>query len=358
MVALLIALGFAPAAIAFPELIRHGYTQCTACHFSPSGGGILTPYGRQLSAELLSTWSYKNESQILHGLTEKDLSALGLHFGGDVRAVQVHKKNDRFKYGRLFVMQADVQVAYTQGPFVGVMSVGEIENPAGDEFQGNMNSTTYYGLLNLNDHMAVRAGRFLPQYGLNVPDHTVGIRSGLGLGPGYQLDTLEFSYLSEHWTAFVAHARSLPEVAQESKEFVRSAHLAYTLKERYKLGVSHWYSESSAADVRRFYGLNAMLGFTERLFTLFEADLLHEAAGDGAYGYARLGYEVFRGVVPYVQYERRHADLKLSDGAASHYIAGFNFFPRPHFELTGQWARVRSLGAWGDQAYLMGHYYF
>jgi len=31
------------------------YTRCTACHYSPTGGGLLTPYGRLLSHHELST---------------------------------------------------------------------------------------------------------------------------------------------------------------------------------------------------------------------------------------------------------------------------------------------------------------
>ena len=54
------------AAQAFPDMIRHGYTNCTACHVSPSGGGVLNAYGRSLSKELISTWSGKNEEGLLH----------------------------------------------------------------------------------------------------------------------------------------------------------------------------------------------------------------------------------------------------------------------------------------------------
>ena len=39
---------------AFPEMIRHGYINCNACHVSPAGGGLLTAYGRTISKELLS----------------------------------------------------------------------------------------------------------------------------------------------------------------------------------------------------------------------------------------------------------------------------------------------------------------
>ncbi len=44
----------APLCLGFPEMVRHGYVNCVACHMSPDGGGVLTPYGRSLSKELLS----------------------------------------------------------------------------------------------------------------------------------------------------------------------------------------------------------------------------------------------------------------------------------------------------------------
>jgi len=61
----------ATVADAFPELTRHGYVSCTACHVSPNGGGAMTPYGRGLSRELLSTWGGTREAEVGHGLLPK-----------------------------------------------------------------------------------------------------------------------------------------------------------------------------------------------------------------------------------------------------------------------------------------------
>jgi len=38
-----------------PMFLAKQYTRCTACHYSPTGGGLLTPYGRLLSHRELST---------------------------------------------------------------------------------------------------------------------------------------------------------------------------------------------------------------------------------------------------------------------------------------------------------------
>ena len=51
----LIVVGVAASATAEPMFLSKQYTRCTACHYSPSGGGLLTPYGRLLSHRELST---------------------------------------------------------------------------------------------------------------------------------------------------------------------------------------------------------------------------------------------------------------------------------------------------------------
>ena len=53
--ALLTAWGAGPA-FAEPIFLSKQYARCTACHYSESGGGLLTPYGRSLSREEISTF--------------------------------------------------------------------------------------------------------------------------------------------------------------------------------------------------------------------------------------------------------------------------------------------------------------
>ena len=46
---------------AYPWMIKHGYASCATCHSDPSGGELLTGYGRVLSEEFLSTQWKKSE---------------------------------------------------------------------------------------------------------------------------------------------------------------------------------------------------------------------------------------------------------------------------------------------------------
>ena len=46
----LLGLLAADPAAALPTMIRLGYSDCAACHLSPQGGGLLTPYGKGVDA--------------------------------------------------------------------------------------------------------------------------------------------------------------------------------------------------------------------------------------------------------------------------------------------------------------------
>ena len=79
---LVLLAGLPQRALALPTMIRLGYTECTACHLSPQGGGPLNTYGRGI-----------DRAQSLRGgdLTEIDDLRRALTFGGrttqDLRTV-------------------------------------------------------------------------------------------------------------------------------------------------------------------------------------------------------------------------------------------------------------------------------
>jgi len=342
---------------AFPELTRHGYTQCSACHLSPGGGGVLTAYGRQMSEEVLSTWTRKGEGQVLHGALKTDPAERGLLFGGDVRSIQTHRKNSTVRTGRYFLMQANAEIAYQSEKYAAMISIGQIEDPTSGRVQGNFNSTKFYGMFNFTDSWAIRAGRFTPQYGLNMPDHVLVTKQGIGFIPQLQYDTIETSLLLENWSLFAGVSKNVDNTSPALKEDAVNVHGTYNFSERYKVGASGWYGER-ANDIRRVYGMNAILGFTHRLYNLTEIDFLNDKTRDGLHAMSRLGYEVFKGVTPYVQYQHQNSNMNSDGTTTRHYTLGANFYPRPHFEVSGQWSKVRNPKEWSDDAYLLVHYYF
>jgi hypothetical protein len=355
--ALLILFSLSAQAWAFPEMTRHGYTQCTACHLSPSGGGVLTAYGRQMSEEVLSAWGYKGEGQVLHGALKADPAEKGILAGGDVRSAQIHRKNSSVRTGRFFLMQANLDLAYQYDRYAAMISVGQIEEPLSGRVQGNLNATRFYGMVNLTEAWALRAGRFMPAFGLNMPDHVLVTKQGLGLQPWMQYDTAETSLLTENWSLFAGVSKTVDNTPKIFAENAVNLHGTYNFGERFKAGASGWYGENDA-NIRRLYGVNAILGFTHHLYNLTEVDFSRDSLRNGMFAMSRLGYEVRKGIIPYVQYQHQHADLEDRGTVTRYYTLGGHFFPRPHFEVSGQWSKVRNAREWSDDAYLLVHYYF
>ena len=109
-------------ASAEPIFLSKQYTRCTTCHYSPTGGGLLTPYGRSLSREEISMLGRsaadaqaadpsRGEQAFLGGMLGDALGPLQL--GVDLRPSHLDLTfGDVGSLERNFFMNADVLAAY------------------------------------------------------------------------------------------------------------------------------------------------------------------------------------------------------------------------------------------------------
>ena len=153
-------------ALAFPSNIRFGYNSCSACHVDVTGGGLLTPYGRMASGEIMSTWSGKGEAGILNGLlsTSDDLD-----LGGDFQHVSISTKD----YERSFVMQRELQAGlnYKRQFFLTVSTGLYGEDPEETEMR------KAYVQVNAFDNWTLKVGKFFPAFGIMSNEHLYIYRS-------------------------------------------------------------------------------------------------------------------------------------------------------------------------------------
>ncbi len=358
---------------AFPEMTRHSYASCTACHVSPNGGGLLTPYGRNLSRDMLSTWGAEREGEILHGALPKkymeDLEGSKFRFGGDARSVQTHRENKVARVGQFFFMQAEVEAAYDQGAFAIVMSVGKVEDPRG---KGNFtfNSQRYYALARYGDSLNFRVGRFNTAFGINFADHTLSIRRPLGLGIEVERENAELSWLGEKDQAFVSFMKTAAATAETDREQAAVFRYDRIVNERSRVGASFWQGDGGTSGTdskftRFIVALHSIVNISEKWFATAEIDrqerldkkLLGESRAQSQYGFLRLNYEPVQGLWPLAQFQHERGDVNLNSTEVNKYGLGVNFFPRPHFEIFGIWNRVFKQSEWSDEAYVMLHYY-
>ncbi|MGE4130336.1 MAG: hypothetical protein AB7F86_01790 [Bdellovibrionales bacterium] len=334
----------------FPNLVRHGYVQCSACHVSPSGGGILTSYGRQLSGEVVSKWSVPGEANVLHGAIGDWSDRSGVLFGGDVRSIQTHYEDARVRRGKFFLMEASLDVAIQLERVVFGLSIGEIERPQDKVFRGNLYASEYFAQWSATDFLTVRGGRYWPQFGLRLPDHTLVTRSSLGFGPGAQFDTAEGFLTSEKWSGSFAFSENA-----EAHDKGATLTALYTPGEKSRYGLSVWRGQLAGKD-KEIRSAHAIVGITKDFFALVEVDRMRVGDVRSEYEFLRFGYELVQGLIPYAQIQRSKADE--SKDRVLYPGLGLQFFPRPHFEVQGQWSRVITKIQDADSAYLLTHYYF
>lgn len=190
--------GAAPA-VAEPTFLSKQYPRCTACHYSPSGGGLLTPYGRSLSRAEISTFGRRNaaagedaraEEAFLFGAFPSDSP---LQLGLDLRPSRLRVEiAGRDLPDRNFLMNLDLQAAWRAGGWA-------VYGTAGRRPGGGFVSYEHWISRQVSDRVSVRGGRFLPAYGVRFADHTALSRDRLELGEADQVYGVEVGISTDRW---------------------------------------------------------------------------------------------------------------------------------------------------------------
>jgi hypothetical protein len=369
---------------AYPENIRYGYINCTTCHVSPTGGGILTPYGRSLSAEI-STWGSESEAQFLYGAVKLPT---WLNAGGDFRGVQTWADTPTYTQGMFIRMQSDLEAQVTIGKLSLVASGGFGTGQVPTDFwSGSFFSREHYALYQATDNLALRAGKFEAAYGVNEPNHVWLIKRDLGWGDeGSETYNIEASWIAETFNVYLTGIFGNPgNNPTDNNEKGGSMVVSVSPFERFKGGFSFLHGSTDAAD-RNLIGPFVLYAFTPKLFLISECDFQFLAAkaaaasnapppsyygglGQPTYpnstGFANsneLGYEVYKGVVPFALIEMSRLQFSDDTTMKEYLGGGIQLYPRPHFdfEFVYQRQRIAALGPdyWQDYSYLMLHYYF
>jgi hypothetical protein len=359
MAAVALAALHGSTAAAFPENVRYGYASCSTCHASPTGGGVLTPYGREASEEFMGTWSRKGENALLEGAVRPPD---WLNVGGDIRTLSVALDNGAYKEKAAFPMQAEVEFAVRFGQYLtGVMAFGAYDTDA--QFQ------RMYLLSNINDHVFVRLGRFFPAFGIYSAEHDIPTRGGLGFDVEQESYNVEAGYMGEQGEIILDSIFKSGSRDPADKETGASLRAAWYAGGKSQVGLSLLSTKGNIWN-RQVGGVFAVTGLTKSSYLQGEIDAESkrpEHTDDVSTGknqrfvtYEKVGWEMLRGLHLLATYEAsrsRQGHFDPNEWAAG---PGLQWFPRPHFELLGQ-VQQKYDERWshkhGYEAFVMGHYY-
>jgi hypothetical protein len=192
----------ATSGFAEPMFLAKQYTRCTACHYSPTGGGMLTPYGRLLSHRELSTTGATATAPVAgaeddpHGEQAFLFGALGdalgpLHLGLEMRPSHLRVDFPGGTLNQNLLMNMDLIGAVQKGGWTAYGSAGR--EPPAHGLDARFISYEHWVAYQTDDGFGVRAGRFLPAYGVRFSDHTAYTRAYLDLDHDDQVYGLEVS---------------------------------------------------------------------------------------------------------------------------------------------------------------------
>jgi hypothetical protein len=338
-------------AFAFPEMIRHGYVNCTSCHVSPNGGGVLNPYGRQSSVAVLSTWGGEDEAKPVYNLfTQPDW----IDTGAFVRVVQTAFNNTQVSNGYFWWMEGDLEAAVHFGPdkkWTFDLALGispDVLNGLLPKGASPLASRRQYLMYRLSDTNSVRAGKFLADYGIFVPDHTIATRQGVGFDEGSETYNIEYGYQGEKWSGSVSADLGRPDDSSLLMEKGAILTGALNLSDHDKVGWSSYFGTQNGSS-RELTGPFALLGFSPRFYALGEVDFQFTQPGaagstQGLFTYERVGYEVVQGLHLYLMEQTfihsfggtfQTLPQQIKYGPTTNRLTGIGpgvyWYPRPHF---------------------------
>ncbi|MBY0415837.1 MAG: hypothetical protein K2Q18_16820, partial [Bdellovibrionales bacterium] len=365
LILILITIVFSSSAFGFPDLTRHGYSNCTACHLSPSGGGALTLYGRELSKELLSNSSEKGEQYFAYNAIPKLSKSDKILLSAYIRGLQVLRENDSANEARTILMQADAEVAYNEKKWAILGTIGRQEIRRGLESAGHLFSRRHYILARLDQNQNIRVGKFLKSFGLGDPNHYMFVRKDLNFSYDTESYNVEYSYLAEKWNFIATYVTDL-----KTDDYFRNTekgialNSSFTMFDKSKLGFNYYHG-SDPREKRNILGAWGIGTFTKKLYLMSEVDwqlqknVSTSSSMNGHVMSHRLSYEILKGVIPYISFDQKYLDYKNKQSELHSFGIGGHYYPRPHLELTGAIQREeRIANNLKDNVYwIMGQFY-
>jgi hypothetical protein len=382
---------------AYPWMIRHEYNNCIACHVDPSGGGLLTPYGRGQSQVLLST-KYSNEEVnpgkfiFFAGFAELPNSVnLGAWFrtGYISRGTDAKGDTPASRKGDLVAMRYDFQAQVNVDKVKFNLSLGITpRDEAGGQTQAawvtrrlgvnpqqnivpkevQVVSREHWIGYEVSDAIMLRAGRINVPFGLRNFEHNAWVRAGTRTDYNQQQQHgLTASYGDEHVRGEVMAILGNYQIGPDGyRERGYSGYVEFAVGQYQAVGFSSLMTyakiDQTGKNVpvfRQAHGPYTRYTITKPVVLLAEVDIIANAFKDqptytGWAGWLQADIEAVQGVHLLGTGEFYRAGLDKFANESTNYglWAGIWWFPIPHLDF-----RVDAIRRFGPSPFANGTTY-
>lgn len=361
---LILAVWLAPAVVllwtapaqAYPWMIQHEYTGCGVCHTDPSGGYLLTAYGRAQTQTLLSTWGHgppgdevDSRSQFAWGVSLPEALDLGVA----VRNLYLVSKPSGAPARTRFVqMQADARARVTVGSFEAAGSLGFVHEGAYAAAvtrweTNNVVSREFWLGARLGEDQAtvLRGGRLSLPFGIRTENHILYARSRTrtDLDTHQQWGVSVFHQTESFRAEIMGIAGNYQISPDDYRERGYSGYFELVLAPRAALGVSSLVTsaaldpEVAVSAVRGAHGPFVRWGPTADLAVLAEVDVVHRTPEQvstelGLVSLAGLDWELTRGVHGLLTFELETPRFQEALWSHRQWLSAV-WFLYPHIDL-------------------------
>ena len=361
---------WANPARAYPWMIRHEYTGCASCHIDPSGGYLLTAYGRAQTQTLLSTFGHGPPGDEVDRRSEFGLGLVPLpawlNLGATVREAYLWSKEvsptTPPAISQFLLMQADLRAAVTSDRFVATGSIGYLHDGhhAAQITRGSQDvliSREFWVGYHLGEEQQtmIRAGRMNLPFGLRVIEHPFYVRSmtGTNIDSQQQYGASIFHEGENYHAELMAIAGNYQIYPDEYRQRGYSGYIEFAVMPRLQLGASSLLTyqkmdpDAMQSAVHGAHG--AMLRWSPdvKIAILAEADVVHSVingsiAHAGFVSVAQLDYEFVRGLHGMGTIEFYLPPLEQMLWSNREWLS-VAWFAYPHLDLRldGYWASER-----------------
>ena len=351
----------ADPACALPRFASRTDAKCQSCHINPSGGGMRQPHGVQYGRDDLPvpTWSEGFSLDELSGKLSDFVS-----IGADFRTLYYYREHPGSSENAFFQMQGDVYMNFRVAKKVSMYLD-----------KGLYNGLEIFGLLNiLPANGYIKAGKFLPNYGWKLDDHTTYIRQETGFSAeiargSEKLTGAEVAVSPGRFTITggLYNANESFPSSSSSKAVLGRVEGAFKLAEGVglTLGGNVFTRKDPQGFATTLFGGFGAFSY-EDLTVMGEIDMKRNGNPAGATDstgvilYAEADYVLTPGLDLKFIYDFFDPNKDLKTGSRSRYSFGFEFFPISGVEVRPLYRIVKETptDVRDNEFHVLVHFYF
>lgn len=347
---------------AYPKFAAYTGEKCVSCHVNPTGGGLRNPYGVKYSRDEL----FMNFLKKINKETELNTQITkGIQIGSDMRMIFI---DDQIAEGipnfnTFFQMQGDLYVHAKMNKYLSLLVAPGLYIPNNSGSGAVPTKYEIYGLIsNLPAGLYMKIGRFLPNYGIRIPEHRAYQRNfndfytpyaddaGIEVGIAPSFFTLTAA-LSNGSSTDVTGTRNNTFDFDNQKQFLTSADFRWAdKKSKYTFGIGgsfltnpfKWDPTNNINALRQLAGGFLSVGLFQRVAILGEFDYNRLKIADSVSTrrdfttiFGEVDIRVVKGLEAKFQFENYNPQLGIKDAPLQmrRYSFGLEFYPMTGLEI-------------------------